>query len=281
MNMSAGEQLVHSTIRITCILDGDKISTGTGFFFNFCDDGNVCVPAIVTNKHVIAGAQRGILRFSVRGEGDNRIPQQHYDVAIENFEQACVKHPSNNIDLCLLPIAKIVNDAYKIGIKLFYVALSKDLIPNTEQLQSLEPIEDVVMVGYPDGIWDEQNNRPIVRKGITATHPGIKFNGANEFMLDIACFNGSSGSPAFIYNQGSYPTKNGITIGSRLLFIGIVYAVAQHRVAGEIGFYPMPTVNSMQPVPITDIPNNLALAIMAEELLEFEKVFENAGGEKQ
>ena len=35
MNMSAGEQLVHSTIRITCILDGDKISTGTGFFLIF------------------------------------------------------------------------------------------------------------------------------------------------------------------------------------------------------------------------------------------------------
>lgn len=25
------------------------------------------------------------------------------------------------------------------------------------------------MVGYPNGIWDEKNNKPIFRKGITAT----------------------------------------------------------------------------------------------------------------
>nr|DAV15193.1 MAG TPA: Trypsin-like peptidase domain [Bacteriophage sp.] len=275
MEMSMGEQLVHSTIRITCILGDGRISTGTGFFFNFCDDGSTCVPTIVTNKHVIAGAQRGFLRFSVQGEEGKCIPQQYYDVEVENFEQACIKHPSENVDLCILPIAKIMGETNKIGIKPFYVALSKDLIPSAEQLKSIEPIEDVVMIGYPDGIWDEQNNRPIVRKGITATHPGIKFNGANEFMLDIACFNGSSGSPAFIYNQGSYSTRDGLAIGNRLLFIGIVYAVAQHRVAGEIGFYPMPTVNT-RPVPVTDIPNNLALAIQAEALLEFEKMFEKA-----
>lgn len=270
MVVSIGEQLIYSTIRITCVLDDGKISTGTGFFFNFCDNGTGCVPTIVTNKHVIAGATMGILKFSIRGDDGNRIQQQSYDVEIGGFEKLWIKHPSESIDLCVLPIAEIINEADKAGVKLFYTALSKDLIPNAEQIKELEPIEDVVMIGYPDGIWDEKNNRPIVRKGITATHPGIKFNGASEFMLDIACFGGSSGSPAFIYNQGSYPVKNGIVMGNRLLFIGVIYAVAQHRVAGEIGFYPMPTVNA-RPIPVTDIPNNLALAIMAEELLGFEK----------
>lgn len=51
------------------------------------------------------------------------------------------------------------------------------------------------MVGYPDGIWDEFNNQPIVRRGITATHPKNDFNGKGEFLIDAVCFPGSSGSP--------------------------------------------------------------------------------------
>ncbi|MEG0692440.1 MAG: hypothetical protein RR444_05095, partial [Oscillospiraceae bacterium] len=80
MEMSIGEQLIYSTIRITCVLEDGKISTGTGFFFNFCDDGTVCVPTIVTNKHVVAGAKTGVLRFSIQGEDGNRMQQQSYDV---------------------------------------------------------------------------------------------------------------------------------------------------------------------------------------------------------
>lgn len=33
---------------------------------------------------------------------------------------------------------------------------------------------------------------------------------------------GSSGSPVFIMNQGSYKTQQGITIGSRLMFLGVI-----------------------------------------------------------
>ena len=54
------------------------------------------------------------------------------------------------------------------------------------------------MIGYPDGIWDSVNNLPVIRKGITATHPHISWNGKTEFLTDIASFPGSSGSPYFL-----------------------------------------------------------------------------------
>ncbi len=44
------------------------------------------------------------------------------------------------------------------------------------------------MIGYPNGIWDEANNMPIIRRGITATHPNFNYNGKPEFMIDAACF---------------------------------------------------------------------------------------------
>ncbi len=63
---------------------------------------------------------------------------------------------------------------------------------------------------------------PIIRKGITAFHPGIDFNGESYGLLDITSYPGSSGSPVLIYNQGAYPTQNGITIGNRGVFLGIL-----------------------------------------------------------
>jgi len=72
------------------------------------------------------------------------------------------------------------------------------------------------MVGYPVGIWDSANNMPVIRRGITATHPGKDYEGKSEFMIDAACFPGSSGSPVFLFNLGSYPQKaGGIVIGTR------------------------------------------------------------------
>ena len=58
------------------------------------------------------------------------------------------------------------------------------------------------MIGYPIGLIDEYNNKPIVRKGITATTYNIDYNGKKEFLIDIACFPGSSGSPIFIRRDG-------------------------------------------------------------------------------
>jgi len=58
------------------------------------------------------------------------------------------------------------------------------------QLGELSAIEDIIMIGYPDGIWDSINNQPIIRRGITATQPKNNFNGKQEFLIDAACFPG-------------------------------------------------------------------------------------------
>ena len=90
------------------------------------------------------------------------------------------------------------------GKRPFYINLSQGVIGSPEALSSLAPIEDITMIGYPNGLWDEVNNLPIVRRGITATSANGKYQGKTEFLIDAACFPGSSGSPVFVYNNGSY-----------------------------------------------------------------------------
>ena len=117
---------------------------------------------------------------------------------------------------------------------------------------------------------------PIFRRGITATHPNLDWNGKPEFLIDAACFPGSSGSPVFLYNQVGYATKSGgMTIGpSRLKLIGILYAGPQHTISGEIKIVTIPTQNV--PVAISSIPNNLGIVIKATKLEDFEEYFQKA-----
>ena len=130
-----------------------------------------------------------------------------------------------------MPIAPIFKNLTNNGISFFYRNFDKSIIPTEEQMKELTAVEDVLMVGYPIGLWDEMNNYPIFRQGITATHPANDYNGKSEFMIDVACFPGSSGSPVMLYNIGNYVKKGGGTvIGSRFFLLGILYA-------GPVGSY--------------------------------------------
>lgn len=40
----------------------------------------------------------------------------------------------------------------------FYMAIDESIIPSKMQLESLSALEELVMVGYPIGLWDSRNN---------------------------------------------------------------------------------------------------------------------------
>ena len=107
----------------------------------------------------------------------------------------------------------------------------------------LNAIENVVMLGYPNGLWDKKNNLPIVRRGVTATPPYIDFEGRPEFIIDCACFPGSSGSPVLLYNVGSFLRKKDskVRVGGRLKLLGILWGGPQYLAPGEIKAVPIPT----------------------------------------
>lgn len=274
MNLGLMEQLTHSTVRIETNLHNRGTSTGTGFYMNFLQQEESCIPVIVTNKHVVADSATG--QFHVTLSTEDGLPDtgNHRKFQFENFEHQCIKHPDPNVDLAAFLIGPLVNQAEQSGSKLFYMPLQTELIPNDEECSSYSPMEDIVMIGYPNGIWDAKNNLPVIRKGITATHANVPWNGKAEFLTDIASFPGSSGSPVFLANIGSYMDSKGNTyVGThRIRLLGIHYAGAMHTASGEIQIVAAPTSNI--PVPITQIPNNIGVAISSKEILGLEKEVE-------
>lgn len=265
--MSLSEKITYSTVKISCKYADGNTGSGTGFIINLCKniEKGTIYPALITNNHVVNNSIETSFEFCKADEKGNPIDTEPFNITIDG--NAWHHHPNNNIDLCFLPLKSILEKIDSVNGRVFYIALDSDLIADDEYLSSLNAIEEVIMVGYPQGLMDIFNHKPIIRKGITATHPRNDYLGKTQILLDIAAYPGSSGSPVFLLNEGSYYLGNTLQIGSRIKLLGILYAGPQYTAVGKIAFSHLP----VQPVPVLQIPNNLGIAIKAKELRVIEK----------
>lgn len=219
-------QLLFTTVAIKGITRNNNQITGTGFFFQY-DSANGTIPLLVTNKHVVNDLVSG--QFSMFSGNDDGTVNLQKTIPV-NFELATTAvYTLGNLDLVVIPIAQVFNQMSEHNIKYFYRTVSADMLPNKEQVDDLSAIETLTFIGYPAGLIDTKNSLPIVRQGISATPIWNDLDGSPYFLIDGGVFPGSSGSPVFVYNNGSYPDKGGITVGTRLYFVGIIFQTRTHK----------------------------------------------------
>ncbi|WP_201353141.1 trypsin-like peptidase domain-containing protein [Hydrogenimonas urashimensis] len=267
---SLAEELMHTTVR----LEGKKIqgtSVGTGFFF--MHEQRLF---LITNKHVVEGIVHGnfvVLKGKVDGKTKKPLLGQGYRFSFNanNF----IGHPNPDVDVAAMNVSAIFSEAENNGDILFWKNLTEREFPTQEQIDKfISPIEEVVFIGYPSGIWDTKNILPIIRKGITATPYYIDFDGQKKFLIDASVFPGSSGSPVFIYYAGGYPDKEGnLYAGNRLHFLGIVAQVYKRVEQGGIRIVNIPT----QQLPVAEIDQMIDLGIVfkAETIKECVEYYVN------
>lgn len=271
--LSISEQLMHLTIRLECELYDGSISTGTGFLFSFTIDEETHIPLLVTNKHVVQDSKKLSFVLTKANNGHPIVGQVEKIIIEQNFDQYWILHPDPNIDLAVLPLSQIYRDLQNRNISIYAPALNETFIPDQKIKKSLSGINDIYMIGYPNGIWDSHNNMPIVRRGITATNVNHNYQGEPIFVIDCACFPGSSGSPIVLYDEGHFSSdEKGLSIntGPRLMLLGILFAGPQHTAQGEIHVIDTPL--KQVPISLSRIPNNLGFVIQADKLLDFKKI---------
>ena len=268
------DQLMKSVVRIQSKHSDGSTSTGSGFAYNFAirEDG-LHVPAIVTNKHVVESADTISFPISV-ADRDGTETGDYEFVTYPLHELNTIVHPDPQVDLCMILTATIHQYFRKKSLQPALISLNKEITATSETFEELLPLEEVTMIGFPNGIWDSDNNGSIARRGIIATIPQDDYLGQKQFVVDMACFPGSSGSPVYLTNFGSYsPRSGGIIVGTRVKLIGILYAGPQHTASGEIILAPAPTQN--RPMSVTPMPINLGYVIKAMELDTFESIAED------
>lgn len=267
--MNAFEDIINTTIRFECQTADGAISTGTGFYYNFQIDSKINVPCIITNRHVVDGAIVANFFVSLADSDGNKIPFAMKEISIVNFDKSYIEHPDGNVDMVAIPFSLIGSELQKIGLRPFWKYIDSKLTLTTKLLEELSSSEDVSMIGYPNGIWDQVNNLPLVRRGITATHPRFDFQGRKEFVIDCACFPGSSGSPVFLVNRNGYHSSSGaFVLQSRLALLGVLWGGPTSEANGTIVPAPIPT--SQNYLTSVNVLMNLGYCIKAERLIEFD-----------
>ena len=125
------------------------------------------------------------------------------------------------------------------------------------------------MVGYPIGLWDNVNNRPLFRRGVTATDPKVNYQGKPMFLIDCACIQGSSGSPVFAMHKGYLTDKHGKPLnqyGTTIELLGIQSAMPVKSIYADL---TMVERTAIKPVANVQIPINLGYVVKAEKLKDF------------
>lgn len=219
--MKIAEELLFTTLRIVTT-NGQSKGVGTGFIFDY-KLKNKNFPFLVTNRHVVEGMEDGTITFTKRKNNKPDIGNG-FDVILDNFRNFWYFHPDDEVDVAVTPFMPMVTQCREQGGDPFYLSIPNTIIPNEDELNQLDAIEDIIFIGYPKGLRDEKNLIPLIRKGITATPFNFDYEGKKQFLIDASVFPGSSGSPVFLYNAGAIRKGNDIEFVKRLSFLGIVSA---------------------------------------------------------
>ncbi len=269
--MNPLESINYCTTRICGENAKGEFITGTGFFYELFKGFII----LVTNKHVVEDIEIGYFFTCLSDDNFNPIDQDHQMFMFKNVKQTFKFHPDDNVDLCAMQIGSLINACESKNIKPFLAHFTKEQIPqNCEEQKLIPSMQDVYMIGYPNGLWDEKNNKPISRKGITASKFEFNYNNKEEFLIDMACFPGSSGSPILMHKEFEYNlSKSELQYKPKYSLLGILYAGPMYNAEGEIIVVDVPTTNENE-ITDTRIPMNLGYVIKSSKILDFEDLFD-------
>lgn len=265
------EQLLFSTVRITAIGDDRKVGTGFLVVHEIPLPGHELGIFLVTNKHMVTGAETMELTFTADGgpppDVANPLFGQAVNLRVMNVDTAFSGHPSDDVDVAVMNFSGLLNRMADRGQRPFFRTIGPELFISEGEIAECDALERVVYVGYPVGLADERNLLPIMRSGHTATPLAVDYEGLPAFLIDGSVFPGQSGSPVFIADTAPRPLRGGgLTTDRRLCLVGILAQSFGHTVTGELELRESPTASDVRSVSREFI--DIGLCFKARTVLE-------------
>lgn len=188
LNKECEDLILGLTSIITCTYKNRPSSTATCFF---CKTNSNRI-ILVTNKHVLYNSES----FSLRITALNKLSDLTETITVNFcFKNDIVYH--SLYDIATLDVTemyrKIFNNTCHTP-RLSYISENGILTDYSK----LPVFQEIIMLGYPNGIINAETNHPIIRTGYIATNIKEKYNKHEMFLTDIQTVGGSSGSPILI-----------------------------------------------------------------------------------
>jgi hypothetical protein len=262
------QDLAHNVVRLKCIQEDGSFSIGTGFIYTLRHLVEQVTPILITNKHVVENSNFTEFVLSKKDDSGNSIPDSHEKFRFQSSDW--VHHPNPEIDLTAVFFGRIINQHPEVN-QLQWARFDDSSLPSNDDLNEMSSIQDVFMVGYPIGLWDSFNNKPIFRKGIVATHPSLEYESRPQYLIDMAVYSGSSGSPIWAHKEGFRINDSaGDLIQEKpnlLQFIGVLFAGYMKDAEGEFHIEQIPSSTGARISGAINI--NLGLVIPARFIQDF------------
>ncbi|HBA87125.1 MAG TPA: hypothetical protein DCZ75_03795 [Geobacter sp.] len=234
------DAFLRSTVLVAFSTGPMSQSVGSGFLLFRPVSDNQGQVYLITNKHVLpspTGPDNITIRVNIKSAANPQV--QDLPVPIYNKKKQYLPtvrfHPNPGYDVAAVNITEQVARQGIEGVWLPY-----DLLVTDERLKDehISIGDDIFLLGYPDGIFDQRNVSPILRRGVLATSPnqGYAFNerlrrqyGLPEridgFLIDAGVFPGSSGSVVILAPQPTTLGARGETVVSSAKKIPYVLGV--------------------------------------------------------
>lgn len=201
MRLTIAEQMMLSTVRIEVQNSSNEPQMATGVLFAFPGRNSDHIHSIITCRHILSQCKSIRILYQSWGKTDISTRDTKNFCTFDSCD--VIFHPNNQIDLAAIPIPKEIIQNKTLG-----TFLDCSFIPDTLTWSKFDAIEELIMIGYPFGLMDSKHNLPILRRGITGTHPAYDYCGNPNFLADMACYNGSSGSPVFLYDTNLWKNRS-------------------------------------------------------------------------
>jgi len=210
--------LMESTFMIQGIAkqDSKKLSIGTVFFVGKpSKDGRQSYYVLVTARHVlddIAGDDATIfLREPIRDKSFRRF--RHTFKIRENGAALYKTHPT--ADVAVMYFRMPIGDPFAL--------IGQELLVSDERVAELElhPGDELICLGYPNGVTANDLGFPILRSGHIASYPLLPTKTIKVFLFDFMVFPGNSGGPVYF----SYDVRrigNVVKTGGMIGILGLV-----------------------------------------------------------
>lgn len=244
---------VHATVRI----ENEWGRGGTGFLIIRKLNDKQGKVFLLTNKHVVhldpqMRRDAAFLKMFVNvREKDGAVRGTAFQFSLsEEGQRLWREHPTPDIDVLAIDVTALINSHP--GLENKGADYSFFALPEVLKREEITEGEEVLVIGYPLGLYHSRTHSPLVRQGIIATKIGEPINirirqpsGESRrveipgFLIDAAIVPGSSGSPVVLKPIVGRKVRDQITMETaKPYLLGIVSATETAAIRVESTLFP-------------------------------------------
>ena len=191
MAVDLSVHLIQATVQVEQLLDKGKRTVGTGFLINDPTPDGKPRTVLVTANHVFAKMPGPIATVGFRienADGSWRYDPEPLKIR-DGGKELWTRHPK--MDVAVISITAPPEFA-KAAIPMTWLASDE-----TFGKYGVEPGDQMLALGYPQGFSANEAGFPILKAGRVASFPLAPVSAFPTFLLDLNVFPGYSGGPVF------------------------------------------------------------------------------------